>query len=160
MEQVTLGKTGICVNKNGFGALPIQRISDEEAGFLFRKGCGNGVNFFCKARGPMGKGKKRGGGRAGCRLCYPLFPGQTRQAFRPYPFLSASFPLRRNNGRPLWISRSAAFPLSCRLLSAVRFPADTHGILPDGHGSRRHSSTSFPAALLFHSRPRPSRPQG
>ena len=37
MEQVTLGKTGICVNKNGFGALPIQRISDEEAVLLLRK---------------------------------------------------------------------------------------------------------------------------
>ena len=29
MERVTLGKTGITVNKNGFGALPIQRISTE-----------------------------------------------------------------------------------------------------------------------------------
>lgn len=27
--QVRLGKTEIVVNKNGFGALPIQRISDE-----------------------------------------------------------------------------------------------------------------------------------
>lgn len=31
MEMVTLGKTGITVNKNGFGALPIQRISEKEA---------------------------------------------------------------------------------------------------------------------------------
>ena len=29
--QVRLGKTEIVVNKNGFGALPIQRISDEAA---------------------------------------------------------------------------------------------------------------------------------
>ena len=27
MDMVTLGSTGITVNKNGFGALPIQRIS-------------------------------------------------------------------------------------------------------------------------------------
>ena len=27
MTTVTLGKTGITVNKNGFGALPIQRIT-------------------------------------------------------------------------------------------------------------------------------------
>ena len=27
MVKVTLGSTGITVNKNGFGALPIQRIS-------------------------------------------------------------------------------------------------------------------------------------
>ena len=37
MERVTLGKTGITVNKNGFGALPIQRISTEDAVKLARK---------------------------------------------------------------------------------------------------------------------------
>ena len=31
MDMVTLGSTGIAVNKNGFGALPIQRISLEDA---------------------------------------------------------------------------------------------------------------------------------
>ena len=31
MDMVTLGSTGITVNKNGFGALPIQRISQEDA---------------------------------------------------------------------------------------------------------------------------------
>ena len=31
MAQVTIGKTGITVEKNGFGALPIQRISRDEA---------------------------------------------------------------------------------------------------------------------------------
>ena len=29
MVEVTLGKTGITVNKNGFGALPVQRIPKE-----------------------------------------------------------------------------------------------------------------------------------
>ena len=37
METVTLGRTGITVNKNGFGALPIQRISTEDAAALARK---------------------------------------------------------------------------------------------------------------------------
>ena len=36
MKTVTLGKTGITVNKNGFGALPIQRITKEEAARLLR----------------------------------------------------------------------------------------------------------------------------
>ena len=31
MDRVPLGSTGITVNKNGFGALPIQRISQEDA---------------------------------------------------------------------------------------------------------------------------------
>lgn len=35
--MVRLGSTGIEVNKNGFGALPIQRISDEEAVYLLKK---------------------------------------------------------------------------------------------------------------------------
>ena len=34
MDMVTLGSTGITVNKNGFGALPIQRISQEDAVYL------------------------------------------------------------------------------------------------------------------------------
>ena len=31
MEKVTLGRTGITVNRNGFGALPIQRVTGEDA---------------------------------------------------------------------------------------------------------------------------------
>ena len=31
MAQVAIGRTGITVEKNGFGALPIQRISKEDA---------------------------------------------------------------------------------------------------------------------------------
>ncbi|HBC27047.1 MAG TPA: aldo/keto reductase, partial [Ruminococcaceae bacterium] len=37
MDRVTLGKTGITVNKNGFGALPIQRIGKDQAVALLRK---------------------------------------------------------------------------------------------------------------------------
>jgi len=50
MTQVTLGKTGIVVNKNGFGALPIQRISKEEAKVLLRKAYESGIDFFDTAR--------------------------------------------------------------------------------------------------------------
>ena len=50
MVTVTLGKTGITVNKNGFGALPIQRITKEEAARLLRKAFDNGITFFDTAR--------------------------------------------------------------------------------------------------------------
>lgn len=50
MEMVTLGSTGITVNKNGFGALPIQRISKEEAGKLALKAYEAGITFFDTAR--------------------------------------------------------------------------------------------------------------
>ena len=50
MSTVTLGRTGIMTNKNGFGALPIQRISEEEAVYLLRKAYENGITFFDTAR--------------------------------------------------------------------------------------------------------------
>lgn len=50
MEMVTLGSTGITVNKNGFGALPIQRISTEDAVKLARKAYAAGMTFFDTAR--------------------------------------------------------------------------------------------------------------
>lgn len=50
MEMVTLGSTGITVNKNGFGALPIQRISTEDAVSLARKAFESGITFFDTAR--------------------------------------------------------------------------------------------------------------
>lgn len=50
METVRLGKTGLEVSKNGFGALPIQRISKEEAVKLLRKAYENGINYFDTAR--------------------------------------------------------------------------------------------------------------
>jgi predicted aldo/keto reductase-like oxidoreductase len=50
MDQVILGTTGITVNKNGFGALPIQRISKEEAAKLLRKAYQNGITFYDTAR--------------------------------------------------------------------------------------------------------------
>lgn len=45
-----IGKTGIECNKNGFGALPIQRISLEETGRILRKAYDNGITFFDTAR--------------------------------------------------------------------------------------------------------------
>ncbi len=50
MRKIALGKTGITVNKNGFGALPIQRISQEDAVYLLHKAFDNGIDFFDTAR--------------------------------------------------------------------------------------------------------------
>jgi len=46
MAKVTLGRTGIVTDKNGFGALPIQRVSLEEAGALLRRAYEAGITFF------------------------------------------------------------------------------------------------------------------
>lgn len=50
MDLVKLGNTGFTVNKNGFGALPIQRISKDEAARLLRKAYDNGITYFDTAR--------------------------------------------------------------------------------------------------------------
>ena len=50
MQTVTLGRTGIVAQKNGFGALPIQRVSADYAGMLLKKALAAGVNFFDTAR--------------------------------------------------------------------------------------------------------------
>lgn len=47
---MTLGKTGMTVNKNGFGALPIQRVTKAEAAYLLNKAYDNGITFFDTAR--------------------------------------------------------------------------------------------------------------
>ena len=50
MHTVTLGSTNITVNKNAFGALPIQRVSDDYAVMLLRKAYDGGIRFFDTAR--------------------------------------------------------------------------------------------------------------
>ena len=50
MQTVTLGKTGLVVSKNGFGALPIQRVGKKDAVYLLQKAFYNGFNYFDSAR--------------------------------------------------------------------------------------------------------------
>ena len=50
MNMVRLGKTEIQVSKNGFGALPIQRITKAEAVYLLQKAFYHGINYFDTAR--------------------------------------------------------------------------------------------------------------
>lgn len=50
MSDVRLGKTDIISSKNGFGALPIQRVGDEYAIMLLQKAYNNGFTFFDTAR--------------------------------------------------------------------------------------------------------------
>lgn len=50
MQTVTLGRTGLEISKNGFGALPIQRISKKDAVYLLQKAFDHGINYFDTAR--------------------------------------------------------------------------------------------------------------
>lgn len=50
METMRLGRTDISASRSGFGALPIQRISLEDASALLKKAYHSGINFFDTAR--------------------------------------------------------------------------------------------------------------
>lgn len=60
MDKVILGKTGLEVSKNGFGALPIQRISKKDAVYLLQKAFYNGINYFDTARAYSDSEEKMG----------------------------------------------------------------------------------------------------
>ena len=47
---ITLGRTGLVVPKNGFGALPIQRIGFDAADYLLNKALDHGMYYFDTAR--------------------------------------------------------------------------------------------------------------
>ena len=67
MKQKCLGRTGLMVTENSFGALPIQRISDSEAAGLLRYAYDRGVNFFDTARAYSDSEHKIGLGLADVR---------------------------------------------------------------------------------------------
>lgn len=50
MEMIRLGRTGLNVSKNGFGALPVQRVGMEEACRILRRAFEGGINYFDTAR--------------------------------------------------------------------------------------------------------------
>lgn len=67
MTPITLGKTGLTIEKNGFGCLPIQRISRTDAAYLLRKAVDGGMTFFDTARGYSDSEEKLGYAFAGIR---------------------------------------------------------------------------------------------
>ena len=50
MQKVRLGRTGLVVPRNGFGALPIQRITTDAAVSLIRRALDGGMYYFDTAR--------------------------------------------------------------------------------------------------------------
>ena len=50
MRNITLGRSGITVPQNAFGALPIQRVEKEEAVQILRRAYDGGMRYFDTAR--------------------------------------------------------------------------------------------------------------
>ena len=67
MRNITLGSTGITVPQNAFGALPIQRISAEDAAGLLKKAYEGGMRFFDTARAYSDSEEKMGLGLSDVR---------------------------------------------------------------------------------------------
>ena len=67
MQKIRLGKTEMTAWQNGFGALPIQRISKEEAVKLLRRAYEGGMRFFDTARAYSDSEEKCGEAFAGFR---------------------------------------------------------------------------------------------
>ena len=72
MANVTLGRTGIVVEQNGFGALPIQRVGFEEAGKLLNRALDGGMNLIDPARAYSDSEEKIGRAIAHRRQEYTL----------------------------------------------------------------------------------------
>jgi uncharacterized protein len=60
MDRLRLGRTDLMVSTSGFGALPIQRVSFDEAKLLLRKAYNNDINFFDTARSYTDSEEKMG----------------------------------------------------------------------------------------------------
>ena len=67
MKEITLGRTGITVPQNAFGALPIQRVSQETAVRLLRTAYEGGMCFFDTARAYTDSESKLGAAFEGMR---------------------------------------------------------------------------------------------
>ena len=51
MEKIRLGRTGLMVTRVGFGGIPIQRVSEDEAIAVVRRCLELGINFLDTANG-------------------------------------------------------------------------------------------------------------
>lgn len=67
MNIISIGNTGLKVNKNGFGALPIQRVSMKEAVYLLQKAYDHGIDFYDTARFYTDSEEKIGKALSSCR---------------------------------------------------------------------------------------------
>lgn len=84
MKKVTLGSTGISTCQNAFGALPIQRISKEEAVKLLRRAYDGGMRFYDTARAYSDSEEKVGAAFEGMRD--KIFIATKTQAKTPEAF--------------------------------------------------------------------------
>ncbi|MGI6316054.1 MAG: aldo/keto reductase [Christensenellales bacterium] len=72
MRKIILGRTGLEISKTGFGALPVQRCTTEEAVKILRRALEGGITFFDTARAYSDSEKKIGIALSGERKKFVL----------------------------------------------------------------------------------------
>jgi len=50
MERITLGRTGLTINRYGLGGIPIQRVDEDQAVETVRHAVEQGVDFIDTSR--------------------------------------------------------------------------------------------------------------
>lgn len=86
MKNVTLGKTGITVPQNAFGALPIQRADKDTAVKILRKAYAGGMNFFDTARAYSDSEEKLGMAFGGMDVRDKMYIATKTMAHTPEEF--------------------------------------------------------------------------
>jgi predicted aldo/keto reductase-like oxidoreductase len=84
MLKATLGRTGLLVNKDGFGALPVQRVDMPAAMRILQKALDGGIDYFDSARGYTDSEEKIGAALSGRRQEFILAtktPAKTAEGF-------------------------------------------------------------------------------
>lgn len=67
MQKMTLGRTGLKISRTGFGALPIQRVSFDEAAALLNRAVDGGITYIDTARAYTDSEEKIGRALSGRR---------------------------------------------------------------------------------------------
>ena len=67
MDKIRLGRTSLMVSKLGFGGIPIQRVSEDEAVAIVKRGLELGINYIDTANGYTTSEVRIGKAISGCR---------------------------------------------------------------------------------------------
>ena len=120
MEKMRLGRTELQVSRSGFGALPIQRISFDDAKAILRQAYAKGINFFDTARGYTDSEEKIGYALADVRN--DIFLATKSKAGDRKTLLKDLETSLRNLKTDMWIFCSCIIPPSCPIPTIPRAP--------------------------------------
>ena len=152
MEYTTLGNTGLNISRLGFGGIPIQRITQEEAIALIRKLPEYGVNYIDTARGYTVSEEYIGAGLEGIRDKFVL---ATKSMARTKEAMAADIEISLKNLRTDYIDLYQVHFVEAKSLETIVSPGGALEALQEakaagkiGHiGLTTHEAAIFEKAL-------------